>query len=658
MSSSRVQLEERLSEEGVSPEPPARQPALRSALVLALLCEVLVIFWIVASEVPGKVFISSWSIVMPGIFLLALLALVRRWFPRFTNSHAMLLVYTCLSATACLVGYGALQLMFPAVSWMRYYSTYPSWSRIMALLPDWVAPTDRDVLRGLFYGNSVPDLRVWLPTMLAWGGMSFVFAAVMIALALLMSRSWIREEKLTFPIVMLPLEMCQPRTPLWRSGLFWFGFAVPAVLESLLALNFYFPSVPAIQLKHVDFTTFLFPDRPWSAGAPWLIGFTPFVIGFAFLAPADISFSVFLFGIGDRLALVLAAYLGWDLPSAGSYARRMPYLAQQNVGAFMAFGGLVLWRWLRRYRQRAHERWETGALAVAVTGGVLLAVFFHLLGLAWRTDNPHVCYCAQQSKGRVGGSVGVRVVRWSTRQHGLSAGQRQFLATEYRRAGGFAVVCGRPALSTHAFPLRSLQDGRQRRMEPQANRMGSGARHSAGHCGRQCDHPVLVIRAGLVYRKGVLRHYRQLHRLVAPCGRLVPQSNAGRHGGFTMGGHWCAGRGCAGMASPAVPVVPSASGGIRAGAYGDRAFFLVALRDSVGAEGAGAALWRNEAIPASVTAGVRGYRGGYSHSNVVVGDGGYPERARLPVRELSGRIQEIGTPTPIKFSTTRCGGSR
>ncbi|GBC95727.1 hypothetical protein HRbin16_01520 [bacterium HR16] len=385
MSSSRVQLEERLSEEGVSPEPPARQPALRSALVLALLCEVLVIFWIVASEVPGKVFISSWSIVMPGIFLLALLALVRRWFPRFTNSHAMLLVYTCLSATACLVGYGALQLMFPAVSWMRYYSTYPSWSRIMALLPDWVAPTDRDVLRGLFYGNSVPDLRVWLPTMLAWGGMSFVFAVVMIALALLMSQSWIREEKLTFPIVMLPLEMCQPRTPLWRSGLFWFGFAVPAVLESLLALNFYFPSVPAIQLKHVDFTTFLFPDRPWSAGAPWLIGFTPFVIGFAFLAPADISFSVFLFGIGDRLALVLAAYLGWDLPSAGSYARRMPYLAQQNVGAFMAFGGLVLWRWLRRYRQRAHERWETGALAVAVTGVVLLAVFFHLLGMAWWT---------------------------------------------------------------------------------------------------------------------------------------------------------------------------------------------------------------------------------------------------------------------------------
>lgn len=385
MSLSQTEIKEHTVQSEVTPEPFARQPALRGALVLALLCEILVVFWIVASEVPGKVFISSWSIVMPGIFLLALLALIRGWFPRLYDSHAMLLVYTCLSATACLVGYGALQLMFPAVSWMRYYSTYPSWARMMALLPDWVAPKDRDVLRGLFYGNSVPDLGGWLPTMLAWGGMSFVFAVVMIALALLMSRSWIREEKLTFPIVMLPLEMCQPRTPLWRSGVFWFGFAVPAVLESLLALNFYFPSVPAIQLKHVDFTTFLFPDRPWNAGAPWLIGFTPFVIGFAFLAPADISFSVFLFGIGDRLALVLAAYLGWDLPSAGSYARRMPYLAQQNVGAFMAFGGLVLWRWLRRYRQRAHERWETAAVVVASVGVVLLAVFFRLLGMAWWT---------------------------------------------------------------------------------------------------------------------------------------------------------------------------------------------------------------------------------------------------------------------------------
>lgn len=368
-----------------APSPPARLPALGGAFLLALMLEALVVLWIIASEVPGKVFISSWSIVMPGVFLLALLAMVRRWFPRLLTAHTMLLVYTCLSASAVLIGYGALQLMFPAVSWMRYYSTYPSWSRIMALLPDWVAPTDRDVLRGLFYGNDVPNLRAWLPTMLAWGGMSFVFAVVMIALALLMSRSWIREEKLTFPIVMLPLEMSQPRTALWRSGLFWFGFAVPAVLESLLALNFYFPSIPAIQLKHVDYTTFLFPDRPWNAGAPWLIGFTPFVIGFAFLAPADISFSVFLFGVGDRLALVLAAYLGWDLPSAGSYARRMPYLGQQNVGAFMAFAGIVLWRWIRRYRQRAHERWETAALIVVAVSIVLLAIFFRLLGMAWWT---------------------------------------------------------------------------------------------------------------------------------------------------------------------------------------------------------------------------------------------------------------------------------
>ena len=56
---------------------------LGAALIVGILCQLLVIAWIVYSEVPAKVFISSWSISMPGVLLLAALLLgARRAGPR------------------------------------------------------------------------------------------------------------------------------------------------------------------------------------------------------------------------------------------------------------------------------------------------------------------------------------------------------------------------------------------------------------------------------------------------------------------------------------------------------------------------------------------------------------------------------------------------
>src|SRR5262249_37926576 len=68
------------SQEKRSAAPPVERPLrgarLAAVLLLGILCQALVIFWIAASEIPARVFISSWSVSMPGVLLLGALALL------------------------------------------------------------------------------------------------------------------------------------------------------------------------------------------------------------------------------------------------------------------------------------------------------------------------------------------------------------------------------------------------------------------------------------------------------------------------------------------------------------------------------------------------------------------------------------------------------
>ena len=59
--------------------PPEAASGVTPRLVLlALTLQVAVIFWVVRSEVTARVFVSSWSLPMPGVLALLLLLLVNR----------------------------------------------------------------------------------------------------------------------------------------------------------------------------------------------------------------------------------------------------------------------------------------------------------------------------------------------------------------------------------------------------------------------------------------------------------------------------------------------------------------------------------------------------------------------------------------------------
>lgn len=411
---------------------------LGAAVGLGLLCQVLVVVWIVYSEIPGKVFISSWSVSMPGILLLALLGCARTWLratllallaltaawnlyvaitlraafssfalagiaalgalawaagrPSFReafqgalNQKTLLVAYIMVAVSGVLTGYGHIQLMMPSIATVIYRATAENgWAKYHEHLPDFLFPKSPAALRGLFSGESQVPWGDWLVPLCFW--FLFLMAAygAMLCLAAILSRQWISGERLSFPVAHLPLEISSQEGQLFRNRLMWLGFAIPLVLESLIALNFYFPAVPAIEIKHRNMQPFWFPERPWSVMTPFYWGWTPFVVGFAYLAPVDVSFSVWFFNLAAKGQRVWGAASGWDAAGGGVMANRFPYPEEQAFGAFLAFAIAALWRtwpgirraWRERNTGSEEARVLLGSLAgLVLCGGTILAFF-------------------------------------------------------------------------------------------------------------------------------------------------------------------------------------------------------------------------------------------------------------------------------------------
>lgn len=334
------------------------------AWLLALAAQVLVLAWVVRSEITARVFISSWTISLPGILLLLLLLLgnaARRG--RGLSRGELLAAYLATSSTIVVAGYNFLQLLVVALATGSYLpSPVNQWERVLQHAPAWLYPQDREAVRGVLTGAAAPQWEAWAVPLLAWSSLVLAVALAGLALAALLSDRWVRQERLAFPIAALPLEITggAPGTPeLFRRPLLWVGFALPCVLNSLLALHYYSPDVPALVLKHRDILEGAAP--PLSVLRPFYLGASPFAVGLAFLAPLDISFSIWFFqwlAKGQRFLAFQAGYIpGTDVGG------KEPYLNEQTVGAFLALGLLLLWQALPRRRAPTGET-ERGTEAV------------------------------------------------------------------------------------------------------------------------------------------------------------------------------------------------------------------------------------------------------------------------------------------------------
>lgn len=218
----------------------------------------------------------------------------------------------------------------------------------------------------------------WVLPFLLWAVFIFLVYCVIMGMVGIFSHQWIENEKMNFPLIQVPVILCEYADKnglgrFFRNRYVLVGISVPVLLHLFNGLHTYYPEVPSI--PSILLAQPYIPREGILAGLyKTKIYIIPAFVGFAFLAPKQISLSFWLFFLLGGLFPGFLGILGWKIPSASIGTLFGPTLSRveemQMIGAFAVFFFFILW--LARYHL-------LGVLKGFVRGGVKAEDFHGLL---------------------------------------------------------------------------------------------------------------------------------------------------------------------------------------------------------------------------------------------------------------------------------------
>ena len=333
-----------------------RQSVTLRVVLLGLLLIPLQAQWIIYMElVRSGIFPTVLTLLFTTIFLLFGVAVLnlalRRWWPRVAlRDGELVTLYVILAVGAALSGCDVGQTLVHILPAPYHFATPENgWeAHFHRDLPPGLMVTDEIALKHFYQGASSfyrpENWHPWVRPLAAWMGFIFLLLLTMHSVNTLVQRQWIEAERLTFPIVQLPLALSDTPT-FWRGRGLWAGFALAAGLNVLNGLHFLFPVVPQINCRQIVNLGPLLVNRPWSSLGWMPITMYPFALGLGFLMPLDLSFSCW-FGLWLwKAQRILEAALGHNVPGLNAL-----YSTQQLSGVWIAVLLFALWMGRRHLR--------------------------------------------------------------------------------------------------------------------------------------------------------------------------------------------------------------------------------------------------------------------------------------------------------------------
>lgn len=238
------------------------------------------------------------------------------------------------------------------------------WKEVLhPLIPPALTPSSPEAVKllynGLPGGRDMSWLEVvvsipwdaWLSPLLLWGVLVLLSYLVMLFLINIISRQWIHNERMNFPLLKVP-EMIGKAVSEGKTGSFFFnrflltGLSIPVFLHLVNGLNVYYPTIPSIPT--------LFLAGSYFSESGLLVGFQklkiyiyPAFIGFAFLTSRQISFSFWFFFLCGGLLYGVLNLLGYSIPVSELGVTFGPTLARpeemQMIGAYGVFFLFLVW---------------------------------------------------------------------------------------------------------------------------------------------------------------------------------------------------------------------------------------------------------------------------------------------------------------------------
>ena len=278
---------------------------------------------------------------------------------RFGLSARELMCIYCMMLVASMISSrGVMEKLIPALIAVNYFTNETnSWDTLFfPHIKPWLIPFSPDqkgqasvaigFYEGLRTGDAIP-WRAWVEPLCIWGVLVFFVFTAFLCLASILRKQWIENEKLTFPLVSLPIEFVHESGGFLRNRLMWLGFTLPALIFTLNGLHEIWPQIPNLPLRHL--LNPYFTERPLNAIAYTPIFLSFAAVGFFYLLPTQLLFSLWFFFLLTRLQDVVAAMLGLRVSSMPLYPTRL-YIGYQVAGAYVVLVVSFIYMGLPHFR--------------------------------------------------------------------------------------------------------------------------------------------------------------------------------------------------------------------------------------------------------------------------------------------------------------------
>jgi hypothetical protein len=174
-----------------------------------------------------------------------------------------------------------------------------------------------------------------------------VLLFVLVCINTIVRKQWTENEKLSYPVIQLPLELARGGTGLLGNRHLWIGFAIAGGIDLINGLHGIFPVLPSI--KPTYNIAPLFTTKPWNAIGWTPVAIYPFVVGLSYFLPLNLAFSAWFFHVFWKAELIFRKAVGlWGAPG--------PYRSFETSGAWMVLAVFVLcgnWKYLKQVLGRA-----------------------------------------------------------------------------------------------------------------------------------------------------------------------------------------------------------------------------------------------------------------------------------------------------------------
>ena len=265
------------------------------------------------------------------------------------------MVYVMMACAALISSFGLVGLLLPTLVGGSYFEhTLSDASKdLLHSVPRWLLPFDptgpanqpvvRSFYEGLRDGERIP-WGAWITPLAAWSAFALLLFFCMACMVTLVRKQWVEHERLAFPLVQVPLEVLDEHTkPRGERMILLAGALVPFAVHSMNGIHGAFPNIPQIP-------TFIIST--WG-----LFSVLFSVIGFSYLLPLDVSFSMWFFPLFFRLQSMVGLFLGYHSePMPNLLGGGCPlYAGYQSIGAAFAVVIALLWS----ARQHFRDVWAT-----------------------------------------------------------------------------------------------------------------------------------------------------------------------------------------------------------------------------------------------------------------------------------------------------------